>query len=163
MEDINKELLIERISELATKRGISMNAVFVESGAGKNFKSNLSTANPSLGKITLIANYLNTSSEYLLGKTDIKEKALPEQEELKTDTESLSSLKKLLDLYNELNTEGQEKLVSYADDLVTSGKYATFKIYRAAHSDTNNPAEIKNVGKEFVKALEEAPETDEKF
>ena len=87
----------------------------------------------------------------------IKEKALPEKEEPN------AAAKRLMELYNELNAEGQEKLVSYADDLVTSGKYSTFKIYRAAHSDTNNPAEIKNVGKEFVKALEEAPETDEKF
>ena len=30
---------------------------------------------------------------------------------------------RLLDLYRALNEEGQEKLVDYADDLVTSGKY----------------------------------------
>lgn len=29
----------------------------------------------------------------------------------------------LLTLYNDLNTEGQEKLIDYADDLVSSGKY----------------------------------------
>lgn len=29
----------------------------------------------------------------------------------------------LIDLYRELNEEGQEKLVDYADDLVSSGKY----------------------------------------
>lgn len=69
-----------------------------------------------------IANYFNISIDELKNE-QIKEKALPEKEELKTDTESLSSLKKLLDLYNELNTEGQEKLLDYADDLVTSGKY----------------------------------------
>ncbi len=76
MENINKKILIKRITELAKDKGISVHTAFVESGAGKNFKSNLATANPSLGKITLIANYLNTTVEYLLGETDIKEKAL---------------------------------------------------------------------------------------
>ena len=84
MENINKEILIKRITELAKDKGISVHTAFVESGAGKNFKSNLATANPSLGKITLIANYLNTTVEYLLGETDIKEKPseLTEDEEL---------------------------------------------------------------------------------
>lgn len=74
MNDIDCKILISRIEKLATERGLNLTTVFVESGVGKNFKSNLKTANPSLGKITLIANYLNTTVEYLTGKTDIKEK-----------------------------------------------------------------------------------------
>ena len=74
MNEINTEILISRIRSLAVEKGLSLTAVFVESGAGKNFKSNLKTAKPTLGKLTLIANYLNTTVEYLLGKTDIKEK-----------------------------------------------------------------------------------------
>ena len=152
----------EIFEKLCKEKGMSPNAVAkdlsIASGTVTEWKKGKRT--PQNATLKKIAEYFNVSVNYLLER---KEKALPEKEELKTDSESLSSLKKLLDLYNELNTEGQEKLVSYADDLVTSGKYSTFKIYRAAHSDTNNPAEIKNVGKEFVKALEEAPETDEKF
>lgn len=30
---------------------------------------------------------------------------------------------RLTDLYRQLNTDGQEKLIDYADDLVSSGKY----------------------------------------
>ena len=74
MNEINTEILISRIRSLADEKGLSLTAVFVESGAGKNFKSNLKTAKPSLGKLTLIANYLNTTVEYLLGETDQKEK-----------------------------------------------------------------------------------------
>lgn len=74
MNDIDCKILISRIEELANERGLSLTTVFVESGAGKNFKSNLRIAKPSLGKITLIANYLDTTPEYLIGETDIKEK-----------------------------------------------------------------------------------------
>ena len=38
-------------------------------------------------------------------------------------SESLSSETQLLTLHRQLNEEGQEKLLSYADDLVSSGKY----------------------------------------
>ena len=76
MNEINTEILISRIKSLADEKGLSLTAVFVESGAGKNFKSNLKTAKPTLGKLTLIANYLNTTVEYLLGETDVKEKPM---------------------------------------------------------------------------------------
>lgn len=76
MKSINNDLLISRIEEMAKEKNLKMNAVFVESGAGKNFKSNLKTANPSLGKLTLIANYLGTTVAYLTGETDKKENRL---------------------------------------------------------------------------------------
>lgn len=80
MNEINTEILISRIRSLADEKGLSLTAVFVESGAGKNFKSNLKTAKPTLGKLTLIANYLNTTVEYLLGETDVKEKPVADDE-----------------------------------------------------------------------------------
>lgn len=72
---MDKNLLLSRIEELAQAQGKNLTTVFVESGAGKNFKSNMKTAEPSLGKITLIANYLETTADYLTGKTNKKEKA----------------------------------------------------------------------------------------
>ena len=68
-----------------------------------------------------IAEFFNTTPEYLKCESDDifpkTEKALPKQEELS------ASAKRLIELYHMLNTEGQEKLTDYADDLVTSGKY----------------------------------------
>ena len=150
---------IPRLFELMQEKGIKgadiTRDLRISSGNISDWKNGKSA--PASGVLITLADYLGTTAEYLSGETEEKEKALPEKEEPN------AAAKRLMELYNELNREGQEKLLDYADDLVTSGKYATFKIYRAAHSDTNNPAEIKNVGKEFVKALEEAPETNEKF
>ena len=71
---MDKSLLLSRIESLAAEQGKNLTTVFVESGAGKNFKSNMKTAEPSLGKITLIANYLGTTAAYLMGADDKNEK-----------------------------------------------------------------------------------------
>lgn len=68
--EIDKDLLKERIDELCTKLGMSRNAVFEKSGAGKNFISNLSSASASMNKLKMLANYLGTSVEYLIGLED---------------------------------------------------------------------------------------------
>ncbi len=70
--DVDVSKLISRIDLLAEEMGKSPNAVYIESGVGKNFKSNLNRANPSAGKITMLANYFGVSVDYLLGKTDTK-------------------------------------------------------------------------------------------
>ena len=115
MENINKEILIKRITELAKDKGISVHTAFVESGAGKNFKSNLATANPSLGKITLIANYLNTTVEYLLGETDIKEKP----SELTEDDELVAEF---IELMESLSDDELQQTLNFIKFLKQQGK-----------------------------------------
>ncbi len=65
-QNIDTGILLERISRLASSRGKTMNAVFTESGVGKNFKSNLNTSRPSMGKITMLANYFGVTVDELL-------------------------------------------------------------------------------------------------
>ena len=67
---MNKTVILERIEELCKERGITLNTAFMESGVGKNFKSNMKTANPTLGKLTMLSMYFNVSREYLLGESD---------------------------------------------------------------------------------------------
>ena len=70
---MDTEILIKRIKELCEEKNISMTTAFSKSGVGKNFKSNLKYANPSMGKLTMLAQYFEVSVNYLLGKTDQKE------------------------------------------------------------------------------------------
>ena len=67
---MNKTVLIDRIEKLCKERGINMHTAFTESGVGKNFKSNLKTANPTLGKLTMLALYFDVSCKYLTGESD---------------------------------------------------------------------------------------------
>ena len=67
---MDKQIILRRIEELCKERNISLNTAFVESGVGKNFKSNLKIANPSMGKLTMLANYFDVTVNYLLGKEE---------------------------------------------------------------------------------------------
>lgn len=67
---MNKDLLIERIDKLCKQKGVNMTTAFTSSGVGKNFRSNLKTADPSEKNLSLLAKYFNVSVEYLLGEED---------------------------------------------------------------------------------------------
>lgn len=69
-------MMIERILLLSSALGISPSKAYVDSGAGKNFASNIKAGQvPSVAKIQLLANYFNVTTDYLLGNTNIKEKS----------------------------------------------------------------------------------------
>lgn len=72
MIKLDKDTLLSRIDVLCAEKNITRTTAFLESGVGKNFKSNLSTANPSMGKLTMLANYFGVTVEYLKGETEIK-------------------------------------------------------------------------------------------
>ncbi len=87
---MNKQLLIERIALLCKEKGITPHTAFVESGVGKNFKSNLKTSDPSDKNLSLLAKYFNVSVEYLLGEEDeedLTQRAMGNVVEWLTDNE----------------------------------------------------------------------------
>lgn len=67
---MDKQTLLKNIDFLCKQKGISRNTAFTESQVGKNFVSNMKKSNPTMGKITMLANYFNVSVDYLLGKED---------------------------------------------------------------------------------------------
>lgn len=94
-------------------------------------------------KIDIIATALNVSQAYLMGYD------VPKVNRVKmfvTESNSKQSLtnnqEKIISLFNQLNEEGQEKALSYTQDLVDSGKYST---------------EIKPTVKEMIAYLQEFP------
>lgn len=71
--DINK--LIQNIDLLSAQKGVNKTNALAESGAGKNFISNIMKgSDPSIGKVEQVADYYGVSIDYLLGRT-----AAPEQ------------------------------------------------------------------------------------
>ena len=70
MTTINVGLLKSNIEELVNQRGESKTKVFINSGVGKDFFSNLNKGQiPSVEKIISLAEYLGVSVDYLLGRT----------------------------------------------------------------------------------------------
>lgn len=69
---------------------------------------------PSISTVKVIADIFNVTMNQLINE-DVSNPAAPAA--LAEDEQEL------IFLYRELNEEGQEKLLEYADDLVASGKY----------------------------------------
>lgn len=67
-----------------------------------------------------VAQKYNVTIDYLMGFSDDPHK--PTEGTKKAPLYSSEAMH-LLELYRNLNDEGQEKLLDYADDLVASGKY----------------------------------------
>lgn len=69
MFTVNVELLKSTIESLVNQRDESRTKVFVNSGVGKDFFSNLNKGQiPSIEKIASLAEYLGVSIDYLLGR-----------------------------------------------------------------------------------------------
>lgn len=109
----------DRIREEREKCGLTMEALGEKCGTTKQtiykYENNIITNIP-IDKIQIIADTLFVSPAYLAGWEDRSKSA------------SLSMMNPTMELLDksvaQLNDEGQEKLVEYADDLVSSGKYS---------------------------------------
>lgn len=68
---MDNEKMIATIQGVCKRRGVSVNKALIESGAGKQFISNLRRGSePSLSKTMVLASYLGVNVDYLFGKTD---------------------------------------------------------------------------------------------
>lgn len=74
---------------------------------------------PDVKKLKQLSSVLSVSVDVLLD-TDCY---LQHQNTPPTSSTTTSDEEKLVGLYRELNDEGQEKLVDYAEDLVAGGRY----------------------------------------
>lgn len=70
------------------------------------------TREPDVPKIKMLLSVLDMKPEELFGEHGKRSIPVSDSQELR-----------LLDTFRQLNPEGQDKVVSYADDLLSSGKY----------------------------------------
>ena len=98
---------------LRKKAGISMKSLGQELGMAESTVSLYEAGKrcPDIQTLIRFADYFNVSLDYLCGREYEAEKVYGELDN------------RLDSLYVQLNDEGREKLVEYADDLVHSGKY----------------------------------------
>lgn len=110
-------MFYSRLTSLCAERGVKITNVVSElkmgSGNLSNWKSGRMPRGESLSKL---ADYFNVSTDYLLGRTDD-----PSPAGMGVESSPLRST--LLSNFDQLNQEGQEKLVDTSDDLVKTGKY----------------------------------------
>lgn len=78
---------------------------------------------PGIETLEAFADYFNVDMDYLIGKADVPNRYAQQMAETKKAPPMTDEAKELLELYNELNQEGQRQVTDYADTLVKSGKY----------------------------------------
>ena len=126
----DKSKTVNRIKELSKSQGRSLtymyNALNLPVGYLRDVKANKTALTDE--RLQAIADFLDTTTEYLLGKTDIKEKAAPisgngfdEQYELFKRFNALDpDLKNLLYQVASLDCEGQQIVATLVSRLVKS-------------------------------------------
>ena len=104
---MDRESLIINISRFAAAKDKSISAACQEAGVGKNFVSEIKRGKtPSVAAVADLAAYLGVSTSDLVG-----------------DAQTPADLAPLAADWAELNDEGRERLIQYAEDLVASGRY----------------------------------------
>ena len=104
---MDRELLITNIARFASAKDESPSGACLAAGVGKNFVSELKRGKtPSVAAVADLAAYLGISASDLIG-----------------DAQMPANLAPLAAAWAELNEEGRERLIQYAEDLVSSGRY----------------------------------------
>lgn len=66
----NSQIVAERIKKKASENNIALGNMFAELGISNNTLHNMKTSMPKSDTLARIADYLNVSVDYLLGRTD---------------------------------------------------------------------------------------------
>lgn len=111
----NSANIAERIKIIAKTRNISIKQLMEDTGLGLNTMANLKTSMPKADNLAKIADRLNCSVDYLLGRTEnpILQKDFFGNGMLVQEGQSAT----LFAVFNDLDPIKQAKLLVYADEL----------------------------------------------
>lgn len=99
--------MISNIRKFCAARNEKPTVACVAAGVGKSFVSDLDRGQmPSVAKVAALAEHLEVSVSDLVG-----------------DAQTPAELAPLAAAWAELNDEGRDRLVEYAEDLVNGGRY----------------------------------------
>jgi len=104
---MDKELMIFNIRKYCAARNLKPTIACTAAGVGRSFVSNIDRGQtPSVASVADLAAYLGVSTSDLIG-----------------DARMPADLAPLASAWDELNEEGRERLIAYAEDLVAGGRY----------------------------------------
>jgi transcriptional regulator with XRE-family HTH domain len=102
---LDKSEIINRIKDLSKEQGTSLTFMYKQLGLPSGYLRDVNANKTALteARIEAIANFLNTTPEYLKGETDIKEKTAPINEDGLSEKEC-----ELLRIFRQLSVEEQD-------------------------------------------------------
>lgn len=112
----NLQTIESRIVSIAKLKGLSKNKLLINANLSKSIFDNMKRGQiPSVDKIESIADYLDCSVDYLLGRTNNPK--VQETTNTHDDFTQNPQSNVLLDIFDELDPANQAKLLVYAGEL----------------------------------------------
>ena len=153
----NAQSLSDRIKQQAKDRNIKLKDMLIALDLNINAISQISDKKGlSCFPLAQIADYLDCSVDYLLGRTDKPDITYKTSSGTRIVIEAMTppNVEALQRVYACLDETGQDKVIAYAEDLIQSGKYKknTAVHLIAARGDGG----IKELSEEEYKKLEKA-------
>ena len=103
--------IADRIKDAAKHNGVTVKRMLADIGLGSNTIAHLQTSMIAADSLAKIADYLNVSVDYLLGRSD----------DVGTSAAEDANAAELLAIYNRLSPVDRAKLLVYADNLAHNG------------------------------------------
>ena len=104
---MDKTVLVFNIRKYCAAKKLKPTIACTVAGVGRSFLSDIDRGKtPSVAKVADLAAFLGVSASDLIG-----------------DAKTPAELAPLAGAWAELNEEGRERLIAYAEDLVASGRY----------------------------------------
>lgn len=105
----NSQDVATKIKELSKSKNITVKQLLEDVGLGFNTMSHMRTSMPKADNLAKIADYLDVSVDYLLGRTDNFHSSDKEQSENNLSSDE----QKLIDIYNSLSDDDKILLMAY--------------------------------------------------
>lgn len=112
----NSADIADRIRLIAKSKNIVVSKMLNEIGLGRNAMANLKTSMPKSDSLAKIADYLDCSVDYLLGRTEI-------QKEKPTEINGEPSIDdKLLAAFMSMSTKERDEMLNYMKFIISNRK-----------------------------------------
>lgn len=180
----NSNNVAERIKLRAKQKGVSIRKLLSDINLAANTMGNMKKSMPKSDSLAKIADYLDCSVDYLLGRTKNPSCNLSNNDynyvinssdpiTLKTIEGSGDvALQTLLHNYSGLNQAGRDRLVEYSSFVASAPEYQsessapeaaaeeTVRVFIAARSTDNTPPQWVDMPAEEVERIFNLPESD---
>lgn len=107
----NSNNIADRIKLVSSSKGISIKKLLEAVGLGFNTMSNMKSSMPKADNLAKIADYLDCSVDFLLGRTD------------DSSINAIGEEKKIIDSYKNLNDDGRKALRDYIEFISSKVEY----------------------------------------
>lgn len=111
---------MNRLKELREERGLALKSLNADTAISTTVLSYIENGKRPFTQNTLeiLAKYFNVSTDYLLGKSDIRNPEQVKKEVVVVDSDgTVSKMKYLMDATKDFTTEDMEKIFEYIDFL----------------------------------------------